>query len=114
MTDDNVIIGDKVKEDVSDDKPTEQDGAVQDQLVVLKWIVSGIVGVGVGKIVHSIIDRSVDPEERTRTERITVPAAAFVAGGMAKDASRRYTDAKVDDIARKFKKLQAAINGTDK
>lgn len=59
-----------------------------------KTIVSTIVGAGSSKIVHTIIRNNVDPQ--TAVDTVTVAAGSLVLGSMVSDATKKYTDAKID------------------
>jgi hypothetical protein len=85
---------------------------MSDQFIVTKTIVSWIVGAGVGKIIHAVINNNIEPE--TTTEKVTVPAAGFVAAMMAKDLTRQYTDAKIDEIAEQVTKIKKFISNSKK
>lgn len=67
-----------------------------DKIYLAKAIVSTIVGIGTGKIVTSIVQNNTDPE--TITDKVTITSSGVVLGMMAADISKRYTDAKIDDI----------------
>lgn len=92
--------------------PTETDDTILieepvKRLVILKGVVSWVTGAGVGTIVHAIIDNNVAVE--TRIQRITLPIASAVIAYAAKDASRQFTDAKIDELADEFGKAIAFI-----
>lgn len=67
------------------------------KLQIAKTVTSTIVGVGTAKIINTIIKNNVAPE--TVTDKVTVTAGTFILGGMVADISKRYTDAKIDEIA---------------
>jgi hypothetical protein len=83
----------------------------EERLAITKYIVSWIVGAGVGTIVHRVIDNNVEPE--TKVQKITVPAASLVLGYAAKDASAAYTNAKIDKLAAWYDKTIAFIKNAD-
>jgi len=56
------------------------------------WIVAG----GTALIVKGFIDNNTNPE--TAMQKIGVTAASVVIGGMAKDATRKYTDEQIDKL----------------
>ena len=64
---------------------------------LIKWTTSIVVGAGTGKIVGQIIKNNTDPQNIVDTT--TMFAAAWVLGAMAADATKTYTDAKIDEIA---------------
>ena len=68
-----------------------------DKLEITKKVAGFIVGTGTTKIVYAIIHNNIDPEKIT--DKVTVISASVVIGGMAKDATKSYTDAKIDELA---------------
>lgn len=64
---------------------------------IAKKLVSLVVGTGVAKIVHDIIENNVDAEKTHH--KVTVPVASAVIGMAAADATSSYTDDKIDEIA---------------
>jgi hypothetical protein len=66
------------------------------KLEVTKNVVSFVVGVGTSQIVKTIIKNNVQPENVI--EKITVTAGSFVLGAIYADASRKYTDTKIDEL----------------
>lgn len=80
------------------------------KLYLAKTVVSTIVGAGTAKIVSAIVQNNTDPE--TVTDKVTITSGSLVLGMMAADISKRYTDAKIDDIAAFVK--ENFQNGTDK
>jgi hypothetical protein len=66
-------------------------------LSITKMVVTTVVGSGTAKIVSAIIKNNITPERVI--DKVTVTSSAIVLGGMAADASRKYTDAKIDEIA---------------
>ena len=63
---------------------------------IAKRVVSTIVGIGTTKIVSSIISTTTDPE--SVTDKVAVLASSFVIGSMAVEATRNWTDTKIDGI----------------
>ena len=63
---------------------------------IAKRVVSTIVGIGTTKIVSSIISTTTDPE--SVTDKVAVLASSFVIGSMAVEATRTWTDSKIDGI----------------
>lgn len=68
-----------------------------DSLDITKKVASFIVAAGTGKIVTAIIQNNVEPEKIY--QKVEIIAAGIVIGGMAKDATKTYTDAKIDEYA---------------
>lgn len=66
-----------------------------DQIEITKKIASVIVGIGTSKIVGAIIQNNVSPE--SIIDKVTVIGASLVIGAMAKDATKSYSDAKIDE-----------------
>lgn len=66
------------------------------KLGVAKFVVSGIVGIGTGKIVGRIIREHITPE--TLIDKITVTAAAWVIGALATEATKSYTNDAIDQV----------------
>lgn len=64
---------------------------------VAKLVVSGLVGIGTGKIVANVIKNHITPE--TLIDKVTVTAAAWVIGAIATEATKDYTDELVDTIS---------------
>jgi hypothetical protein len=66
------------------------------KIEVTKNVVSFVVGIGTSQIVKTVIKNNVQPENLI--EKITVTAGAVVLGSMVADASRKYTDDKIDEL----------------
>lgn len=64
-------------------------------LSVAKFAVSAVVGIGTGKIVEKAIKNIVTPEKLL--DKVGVTAATWVISAMAAEATKKYTDAMVDD-----------------
>lgn len=71
------------------------------KLDLTKLVVSTVVGIGTAQIVHAIIGNNTQPD--TLPSQVTVGAASVVAGYMAADISKQYTDQKIDEIAHWWK-----------
>lgn len=67
-----------------------------DKLGVAKFIVSGVVGIGTGKIVSSIIKSHVTPT--TLVDKVTIAAASWVIGGIATERAKAYVDDTIDYV----------------
>lgn len=64
---------------------------------IAKTVIGFIAGFGASRIAKAIIDKNTDEEERLHN-RAAVYSATTVVGFMAADATRKYTDAKIDEI----------------
>lgn len=60
-----------------------------------KKVVSTIVGMGTTKIVHQTIKNNTNPENVADT--VTIAVASVAIGSMVVDATRAYTDQKIDE-----------------
>jgi len=67
-----------------------------DKLTVAKRIISAAVGFSVSKIVYSVVENNVSAS--SAVDRAAIAAGTYVLGAIAADASRNYTDAKIDEI----------------
>jgi hypothetical protein len=74
------------------------------RIKILKGVVNLVVGTGVSKITHSILKNNVEPE--TVTDKVAVAAGTTVITGMAVNASKTYTDAKIDEYIASFKEYK--------
>lgn len=74
------------------------------KLDLFKNIVSTVVGIGTTKIVSTIIRNNVEPE--TPVEHVTVYAGSVVIGAMVADASKNYTDTKIDEAVALIKSFK--------
>jgi hypothetical protein len=73
------------------------------KLGVAKFIISGVVGIGTGKIVGKIIKSHVMPE--TLIDKVTVTAAALVIGAIATERTKAYTNDMVDEVVENVEKV---------
>ena len=64
---------------------------------IAKKAVSLVVSIGVTKIVSGIVQNNTSPDRVT--DKVAIVTASFVLGTMAADASKKYTDTKVEEIA---------------
>lgn len=64
---------------------------------IAKTVVGAVAGYGASRIVKMFIEKNTDDEERLHN-RAAVFSAEVVIGMAASDATRRYTDAKIDEI----------------
>lgn len=65
---------------------------------IAKTIVGFVAGCGASVIARSIIQKNVDTEDERLHTRAAVAAGTIAIGAMAADATRKYTDAKIDEI----------------
>lgn len=76
--------------------------------LIAKRIVSGVVAIGTTKIIHGIISSTTDPE--SATDKVAIFASSVVLGSMAKDLTKKYTDAKIDAAIAWYKTVQNKID----
>lgn len=69
-----------------------------------KTVLKTLVGLGTGRITYAIINNNVEATEPRVTDKVIVPLASFVIGGMAADAAERHTDKIIDDVVATWKK----------
>lgn len=67
------------------------------KIALVKNAVSLIVGTGTAKIVSSIISNNTNQENVV--DKVTMTSASLVLGAMVADVTKRYTDAKIDQLA---------------
>lgn len=67
------------------------------KLEITKAVTSFVVTSGTTKIVNGIIRNNTNPEKLTDT--VSIGAASVVVGMMVGDATKKYTDEKIDEIA---------------
>lgn len=67
------------------------------KLEIAKTVVSNLVGVCAGSVIHSIIKSTTNPE--TTQQKVTIIAGSWVLGSMVGDIASRYTDTKIDKLA---------------
>jgi hypothetical protein len=65
------------------------------KIELAKAAVGFVVGAGTSKIAGSIIRNNVSPDKVT--DQVAVVSATVVIGMMAADATRKYTDDKIDE-----------------
>lgn len=66
------------------------------KLSIVKGAINIVVGLGTSKIVADIIRNNTNPT--TVVDKVSTVSAAFVIGSMVGDATKEYTDAKIDEI----------------
>ena len=86
-------------------RPLYERTPTMDKIDFAKKTVSFIVGLGTSKIVRDIIKNNVDVE--TVIDQVTVTSTSFVIGSMVKEATREYTDAKIDKLVNKIEEIKA-------
>lgn len=65
-------------------------------LSVVKMAVSGVVGLGTGKIVAGIVKNHVTPE--TLIDKVSIISATWAMAGVASTATKKYTDETIDKV----------------
>lgn len=68
------------------------------------WIVAG----GTTLIVKGFIENNTNPD--TLMQKVSVTAASVVIGGMAKDATRKYTDEQIDKLIAAWNSAVNTVN----
>lgn len=66
------------------------------KLELTKNAASAVVGIGTTTIIKAIIRNNV--YTRNAIDIVTIAAATFVIGSMATDATKKYLDAKIDEV----------------
>lgn len=72
---------------------------------LVKRLVSFVVGSATAAVVKEIIKNNTDPEKVT--DKAAVIIASYVLGAIAADASKAWTDAKIDELIASIKKIKA-------
>lgn len=67
------------------------------KLDIVKAVTTFIVGAGTTQIVNGIVTSNTAPEKVT--DKVAVKGASVVIGMMAADATKSYTDEKIDEVA---------------
>jgi len=67
---------------------------------IAKLAVTTAVGIGAAKIIKTIITDNVTPEKAI--DHITVIAGTLAIAGMVAEASKRFTDSKIDEAVEAF------------
>lgn len=67
------------------------------KLDLTKSVINFIVGAGTTKIVSQVVQNNTNP--KNAAENAQLVAGSVVLGCMAADATREYTNAKIDEIA---------------
>ena len=74
---------------------------------IAKKAVTIIVGVGTSKIAQTIISNNVQPE--TVIDKVTVGTGSIVIGMMASEATKKFTDTKMEEYASAIRELKTKI-----
>lgn len=64
-------------------------------LTAAKFVVSGVVGIGAGKIVAGVIKNNIKPS--SVIDKVTMVAGAWAISGIVAKASKKYTDESIDE-----------------
>lgn len=67
------------------------------KLDITKIVVTTVVGFGASKIAQSICLNNTQPDNIA--DKVMVHSAALVVGMMASEVTRKYTNAKIDEVA---------------
>ncbi len=78
------------------------------KLVIAKRVVTAIVGLGTSKIISDIIESNTEEHDKV-TDKVAMKAAAFTLGSMVADATRTYTDAKIDELVAAYNAFRAQL-----
>lgn len=65
-------------------------------VAIAKKTVYVAIQIGVGKIVHDLIENNVETEKIHH--KVAVPVAAYAIGGVVAEASSDYTDRMIDEL----------------
>lgn len=71
---------------------------------IAKKVTSFVVGTATAAVVKQIILNNTTPEKVT--DKAAVMVGCYVLGGIAADASKKWTDAKIDELVEAFKKIR--------
>ena len=69
----------------------------KNKIDIVKTVVGFVAGCGASVIVRTIIHKNVDTEDERLHTRAAITAGSIAIGAMAADATRKYTDAKIDE-----------------
>lgn len=81
-------------------------------VTVTKFVATGIVGIGTGKIVGKVIKAHVQPE--TLIEKVTVTAASWVLSAVMTKATKEYTNEAIDEVVEKVTEVVGKIKQGNK
>lgn len=76
-------------------------------LQITKFAVGLVVGSGVSSIVHTAIKNNVQPKNLLQT--VKIGSASLVLGAMAADATKNYTNSKIDEMIESFKSMREKL-----
>lgn len=82
------------------------------KLGVAKILISGVVGIGTGKIVGKVIKNNISAD--TLVDKVTVTAAAWVIGAIATERTKAYTNDMIDDLAKNACEIIDKVKLADK
>lgn len=88
------------------------------KLAVVKFVATGLVGLGTGKIIGSIIKNNVTPANII--EKVSVVAATAALSGLVTSGAKKYTDDIIDSIVAEVQpivdsvKLRAKLGRIDR
>lgn len=78
------------------------------KLGAVKFVVSGVVGIGTGKIVNQFIKGNVTAE--SKFDKAAIFAASWVIGAMATEATKKQTDSMIDDVVKQYNDFKQAVD----
>jgi hypothetical protein len=79
-----------------------------DKLQIIKTVASAVVGYGSGLIVGGIIKNNTTPENAR--EVVAIASAGMVIGSMVSKATKKHTDAMIDDAVETVVKIKNLWN----
>ncbi len=72
-----------------------------------KTLTTAVVRLGTGSIVTAIVRNNTTPSNAF--EKVSIPAGAFVLGGIVSDAAKQYTERVIDDVVTAWSKAKNEI-----
>lgn len=81
------------------------------KLEITKLVVNLVVGAGVGRIASEVIANNVSEPDKV-IHKVTLVAGSVVIGAMAKDATKKYTSAKIDELAEAWSEFKSTSEKT--
>lgn len=69
-------------------------------LSITKSAVSIVVGCGASKIISGIVKNNTDPTKFI--DKVTIATGSYVLGAIVAEATKEWTDAKIDEIVEKW------------
>lgn len=73
----------------------------------VKFAVSGVVGIGAGKIARTVIANNVDPQNLL--DKITTVAGAWAIGGLVATAAKDHSDKTIDEVYEGVSKIVSSF-----